>query len=326
MVTAPADHVHISEREADGTWEDCTWDSGLEWFRLVYDARKPATHAEAQLLRHASGEPATGGSNLGNLARGILVRYGKTIPARQSGFTALKAALTANKAAVIQGSMSAFGPTHRLSIYDRNFDGAHAVLLMNYGGQLLWCDPEAPTTAKVPVTVTWDEVKRFVSAFAGQFVVGTIRNVTATAIEEPMDKLLTYIPGTTANIKADSNVRSAPHITAAKLRTTTVKEPVTLTGTVAGDVDPANGSNIWYAWYKNSRWEYTAKDNIVDLKAPATSTAPAYPDVRPALAECQAALSAQTAKVADLNTKLAADAVTISRYESLKAALKLLLS
>jgi len=176
---APLDHIHISERESDGTWEDCTWDSGLEWYRLVYDARVPATHTEAQLLRMASGEPATGGSNLGNLADGIRRRYGKTVAARLRSFSELRAALTNNRVAVVQGSMRAFAPAHRLSKWQTNFDSSHAVVLINFGGKLLWCDPLAPTSAAVPVEVTWTEVKAYVSAFAGQHLVGPIKNIVA---------------------------------------------------------------------------------------------------------------------------------------------------
>jgi hypothetical protein len=273
----PLDHIHISEREADGTWEDCTWDSGLEWYRLVYDKSRPATHAEAQLLRHASGEPATGGSNLGNLKTGILRRYGKTTPALISGFSNLQAALTNNKCAVIQGSMKAFGSTHRLSTWDRNFDGSHAVMLMNFGGRLLWCDPEAPTSANVPVAVTWAEVKAFVTAFAGQHLVGPIKNTTIITAPEggTMPNLNTVLLGYTANLKPLSNVRVLPDIQSTKVRTSgSTKEPIALVGTVTGDVDPGNGSNVWYEFIDKGVHVYTAKDNVLDIKPPVTVVTP----------------------------------------------------
>jgi hypothetical protein len=305
-MTLPANHIHISEREPDGSWEDCTWDSGLEWYRLVYDASVPATHTEAQKLRAASGEPATGGSNLGDLAKGIKARYGKTVPARISGIAALKLALTPGKVAVIQGSMSAFGPTHRLSYYDRNFDGAHAVLLINLAGILKWCDPEAPTNANVPVTVSWAEVAQFVTAFAGQHLVGTIKT---TPIKEPdMDPLLTYLPGYTADVKSGSNVRLTPRILGTKVHATTSPLPVGLIGTVKGDVDPGNGSDVWYAFWHDGRVEYTAKDNVVTIKAPVVAApAPTYPDLSKDLADTQAALKLAAAKAI--------------KYDAIKAAL-----
>jgi hypothetical protein len=311
VTAAPSDHIHISEREPDGSWEDCTWDSGLEWYRLVYDPRKPATHAEAQLLRRASGEPATGGSNLGDLARGIRARYGTSIPARISGFATLKATLSPGKVAVVQGSMSAFGPNHRLSEYDRNFDGAHAVVVMNIDGVLLWCDPEAPTKADVPVTVTWAEVERYVKALNGQHVVGPIKTLTTKEANVP---LITYLPGYTANVKAGSNVRSEPRIASTKLHATTAKLPVQVVGTVKGSVDPANGSDIWYELWHEGRTEYTAKDNIVDLKAPAVAVDPTAA-VAAAVAPLKLTIDQQAALIAELKTEV----VSIS---TLRAALK----
>lgn len=303
------DHVHISEREADGTWEDCTWDTGLEWYRLVYDARKPATHAEAQLLRRASGEPATGGSNYGDFARGVKARYGTTIPARISGYSALRAALTPGKVAAISGSMKVFGSTHRLSTYDRNFDGAHAVLLINIDGTLYWCDPEAPTTAAVPVKVTWAEVQLFVSALAGSHVVGKIKRLIQ---ENPVENLTKQLLGYTAYIKPLSNVRAAPHITATKFRTVSTKEAVVLIGTVKGDADPGNaGNTTWYMWFKNGRYEFTAADNIVDLAAPTTGTIGITQQqldaaVAAAKAELTKTIDAQAATIAELKTENAA--------------------
>lgn len=318
MNGAPADHIHISEREADGTWEDCTWDSGLEWYRLTYDPRKPATHSEAQLLRRASGEPATGGSNLEDLARGIKVRYGVTIPARIHGFSALQTALTPGKSAVVQGSMSAFGPLHRLSVYDRNFDGAHAVHLMNIGGTLLWCDPEAPTSADVPVTVTWAEVKLFVNAFAGAHVVRAIRNLAPAG--EAMYPIIDYLAGSLATIAAGSNIRSEPRIASTKLDTTSTALNRVIIGTVKGDVDPANGSNIWYMWYSGGRYAFTAKGNITKVVSPAAG--PSYPDVRPELAECQAALTAKTAEAKAATAIVEAQKEVILTAANFKAAHK----
>lgn len=331
MTTDLQDFIHISEREPDGSWEDCTWDSGLEWYRLCYDAGVPATHTEAQLLRKASGEPPTGGSNLGNLADGIRRRYGKVIPARISGYSNLKAALTRNKAAVIQGSMKAFGPGHRLSKWQRNFDGSHAVLLINDNGVLRWCDPEAPKgEPSVPVVVTWDEVKAFVTAFAGQHVVAPIKHpVTAQPTppkEAAMPALTKYLPGYTANIKPESNLRSLPVIsTATKVRTTgKAKEPVGIVGTVEGDKDPANNSTVWYELVdaKGARL-YTAKDNVLDLKAPAGGTpTDCKPLIDAATAPLKATIAEQAATIASQKTALAEAAAVRARSVAAIDALK----
>lgn len=258
---------HITEREGDGTWEDCTWCAGLEWYRITHDHTRPSTHAEAEALRAASGEPKTGGSNQYDFLRGVKERYGKTIGQPIEGFANLRAALQPGWAASVQGSMSAFGSAHRLSTWDRNFDSPHCVMIANVGGVLYWCDPEAPDSANVPVVVTWDEVSLFVKAFAGQHLVAPI----IVEKEDDMEPLVMYLPGYSANIKGGSNVRSAPHIGATKFRTTPVdtKEPITLIGTVKGDTDPGNQSTEWYVWWKNGRFEYTAADNVVDIKNPA---------------------------------------------------------
>jgi len=270
MSTAPVTHIHISEREPDGSWEDCTWDSGLEFYRDAYDPSKPATHAEAQKLRAASGEPPTGGSNLTNFRHGVHVRYQKTLPLP----TPAKRILTDLKpgyCSTVQGSMSAFGPLHRLSKYDRNFNGAHAIYLARTpGGVLLWCDPEAPTAAAVPVVVSEAEVTQFVNALSGGVALVAPALKWPGVPEDTVEPLTQYLPGWTGTVKPTANIRSAPHITATtKLRVVAAPgEPVVLIGTVKGDVDPDNGKNIWYLWWKNNRYEYTAMDNIPLLPKP----------------------------------------------------------
>lgn len=298
-----ADHIHISEREPDGTWEDCTWDSGLEWYRLTYDPSKPATHAEAQKLRAASGEPPTGGSNIGDLKRGIKARYGKSTPTAISGFSALWTALTPGKAAVCQGSMKAFGPDHRLSKWDRNFDGGHAVLIARIDTQdrVWWCDPEAPDNVGYEGTwVTKAELKAYVTAFGGQHLV---RSVIVTPEEEDMTPLTSYLPGYTADVKPLSNVRVAPIISSTKLYTAQTTTPVVLIGTVKGDVDPANGKDVWYTWWDTVRkvYAYTALDNIRNVAAPVT--------------DCGPIVEAATAPLKAEITKLEADLATATETE-----------
>lgn len=259
----PAWHIHVSERQP-GAWIDCTWDSGVEFVRLTHDKSIPATHAEGDALRKASGD-LVGGSSIGDLRRGIKARYGYTAPAAISGFAALWRAMEPGTAAVVQGSMSAFGPSHRLSRFDPNFDGGHAIAAMRLDttDRAWWCDPEAPAGAYRGEWVTKAELSRFVNAFAGQHIVAPIIGAQEDNVE-----LKTYMPGYTANVKPNSNVRLGPKIGATKVHTTTDKMPVAVIGTVSGDVDPANGSNVWYVLWHDNRVEYTAKDNIVNLKPP----------------------------------------------------------
>ena len=262
-------HKHVSERQP-GAWIDCTWDSGVEFVRLTHDKSIPATHAEGDALRKASGD-LVGGSNIGDLRKGIRARYGYWTPLPISGFAALWAALKPGTAAVVQGSMAAFGPSHRLSRFDPTFDGGHASLVIRLDGndRVWWCDPEGPATGYIGEWMSKAELSSFVKAFAGQHIVAPI---LGTAAEEDIAmSLKTYTPGYTADVKAGSNVRAEPKIAATKLHATTTPLPVAVIGTVAGDVDPANGSNVWYALWHDNRVEYTAKDNVINLKAPVAS-------------------------------------------------------
>jgi uncharacterized coiled-coil protein SlyX len=211
--------------------------------------------------------------------------------------------------------MSAFGPTHRLSTYDRNFDGAHAVLVARVYNEdrVWWCDPEAPLGSYQGVWVTKAELQKFVNAFSGSHVVQKVKVPAPAPVPsgDIMPALTAYLPGYTANIKPLSNIRALPASTATKLRVSgSVKEPVVLIGTVKGTVDPANGSDVWYVWWKNARYEYTAKDNILDVKAPAA--APTYPDLSKELADAQAQLAERSATVNEQSIIIAADKTIIA--------------
>lgn len=331
MSVIPAQHRHITERDGTTPWNDCTWASGLEWYRLVYDASRPATIAEMHALRAASGEPTTGGSNLGDLARGIAARYHVTIPARVDNNTLPQP----GQAAVVQGSMVAFGSSNPLSKWDPSFDDSHAVLVMNLGGVFYWCDPEAPAGAAVPVVISKADLLAFISKFNGQSVIGNIKGYQAPAQEADMLPLTTSLLGAKFTIKSGSNIRVEPRIASTKVRATTAVEVVSGgVGTFKGDVDPANGSDVWYGWVENGAWRFTAKDNVT-LVTPSTTTDDGYTKatqdaaVAAALAPVNAALAASKAQVTSLTTDNAAlksqrDALqtrlnaTFSRIDALK--------
>lgn len=271
----PLTHKHISEREADGSWEDCTWDGGLEFYRDAIDPSVPATHTEAQALRAASGEPPTGGSNLGDFRKGVAARYHRTLPPAISNKSILTA-LKPGYVGTVQGSMSAFGPLNVLSKWDRNFDGGHATWVARTpGGVLLWCDPEAPTTADVPVIISEADLQKFVDAFNGEAIVapalqwpGIPAGVSTVypILAAPAVKL-----GSTAVIKAQSNIRTEPRIAASKVRTLAADTSVAnVIGYVTGDKDPANGRTEWLAWLEGGQWRYTALDNVKSITAPIT--------------------------------------------------------
>jgi hypothetical protein len=315
-----AGHIHITEREADGSWEDCTWASGLEWYRLCYDNTRPASHAEYQALRAASGEPLTGGSNIGNLRDGIKARYGVDIPASIAGFANLWSALKPGMAAVAQGSMSAFGPTHPLSTYDRNFDGAHAVFIVRVYNEdrVWWCDPEAPVGSYEGTWVSKADLQRFVNAFNGRHVV---RAVKVPAPEETMVPLpITSMTGATIVITTGSaryTLDGKPDGYVFKADYTRVS-PAGYGGTAAAPAFRAYFAPVDAAGKVELR---LVKPKSVVPLTDGTPFSQAQLDA--AVAAVKAPLDAQ---VLDLQNKLAASSVTVSRYESLKAAVKLLLS
>lgn len=272
-ILTEAGHKHISEREADGSWEDCTFDAGLEWFRVCYDRSKPAAHAEAQAIRKDAGLGPTGGANITDLRRGFARRYNRSVAVAISGWDTLKSALGPGSAAVVQGSMSAFGPGHRLSRFQPNFDGGHAVLVANPGDRserYWWCDPLGPKNGYDGEWITKDELRRFVNAFAGQHLVAAF---TRLPQEETMTPLRTYNPGTNVVIKKASNIRSEPKINSTLLRTTAQRESRKIIGTVTGDIDPANGSSVWFMWWSDGRYEFTATDNVLVVEVPPVESA-----------------------------------------------------
>jgi len=183
-MTIPAaisQHIHVTEREP-GPWVECTWTAGLEWYRLNHDPKAPATSAEREALRVAGGGSDTSGASIADLRRGIIARYGYTPPAAISGFSVLWNAVNGRIAAV-QGSMKAFGSTDHYSRFDPNFDGGHAVFIYRplNEDRVWWCDPEAPVGTYQGEWMSKANLQKFVSAFAGQHLVGTIAQEVAMA-------------------------------------------------------------------------------------------------------------------------------------------------
>lgn len=296
-----AGHNHVSQREIahtwpdgqkdDGRWEDCLWCAVVELLNLTVDVSLPDTLAYAELLRDASGEPPSGGSNAWDAQRGVKRVLGITLDL-VTGWTALDLALKPGYAAAIAGSMGAFPKGHRLRRHDPDFAAGHSGLLAKLeGGALWWCDPLAKDDGYLGETITAAEAKRFVDGLPGGGHL--VRQLLSAAKEDSM-QIVRYLPGWTANIKPKSNIRTAPVIVPSTFVRASgeEKEPVTLIGTVKGAIDPGNKKDEWFAWADSKgRVVYTATDNVLDLKAPAAA-GPAYPDVRPELAQVKAELAA----------------------------------
>jgi len=115
---------------------------------------------------------------------------------------------------------------------------------------------------------------------------------------DTMPNLTTYLPGYLATIKKTSNIRSAPSLSGPLIRTgIPAPESWVVTGWVTGEVDPADGSNLWLTRWNAGAWEYTAHSNV--------SAGPTAP-----VGDCSAAVKAATdplnAEIATLTADVAA--------------------
>lgn len=144
------DHQHVSEREVahqgpcgwdDGRWENCLDVAVIEFVRATGHPEIPATHAEAEELRCASGLPATGASNFTAIRAGVKARYGLALPPVVKGATAIWTALAPGTAAVIIGAGSPGG-------HQAGFTAGHAITAFRLDPvDAVWaCDGLAPAS------------------------------------------------------------------------------------------------------------------------------------------------------------------------------------
>lgn len=119
----------VSEREADGSWEDCTWASGVAFANGVAGADvHPPTRAEYEGLRFDAtgvGEASGDGSNLRELQVGLDTRYALTDVQRGRGWPGFLQACPPGRYAVLQGMVAGFPPRLQVTA----FRGAHAVAI-----------------------------------------------------------------------------------------------------------------------------------------------------------------------------------------------------
>lgn len=119
------------------------------------------------------------------------------------------------------------------------------------------------------------------------------RYVTAltapASTEEPM--IATYAPGSIAVVGAGQSVRKSPHFSPNDnlIRKTTADESWAIIGTVLGQINPIDGSGVWYLRWNAGQYEYTVKDNIVSVTPPITQ------------AQVDAAVNAAAAAATDAN-------------------------
>lgn len=264
MVSMPYGHIHVSEQQA-GADLDCLWMSAIEWLRECRRPSIPATHAEGDRLRAASGD--TGTSNMTNLRIGVARRYASIdLPPSQVGFAQLWEKLTPGRMALVSGKLTNMTKHYRR--WYPNYTKGHSCTVTRTGpgpDDLWWCDPGAPPGYDGE-PITKDQLRAFIGNYGYPNLVGTRVILPPppppATMEDDMPALTSYIPGYTAVIKKDASVRAEPKLTGEKLRGTSTKESWTVTGWVDGET--FSGSTQWLTRFHQGKWEYTVKANVIE--------------------------------------------------------------
>lgn len=167
-------HEHVSQRKP-GKWNDCTMVAGLMLWRLTRRRTTAPTLAEAQEIRKLSGRLMTGGTNNGDVLKGIAARYKSGCGVLVRGYTKVMATMKEGAGASLPGTMGNFPAGHRLRRWDPGFTGTHDVLIIQLDAKqdrFWWDDPLAPDTGTYKGEwVTKAEVKQFMGNLAADTLV-----------------------------------------------------------------------------------------------------------------------------------------------------------
>lgn len=339
-MSAPAGHVHISEREvahrhANGAldpsgWEDCLWTSVTEWLNDTYE-NQPDTLARAEALRDASGEPTTGGSNFTDVAKAF-AKLHINVAVQALGFAAFWKALKPGTAGVALGSFGNFKAGSSILRFAGSFRGGHAVYVarVDNSDRVWWCDPLAPKGAYNGQWLSKADLQKFMSAGWTGIVRPLLaakpapKPVPVPPKEDAMPALATYTPGFVASLKGAKNVRSAPVVSdATKVRVTKAAgEKVSVVGTVTGAVPVGLKSAIWFVWYEAGKPVYIHESNATSVVAPVQPAIDPNPALEADIEAKAATINEQAAIIASQKTALleAADlrARSVAAIDALK--------
>jgi hypothetical protein len=171
MSGPPPWHHHVTEREPDGTWEDCLPSSAVMHARAAHSRAIPATHTEAQSLRNDAGLPEAGGVTIHQILVGFRRRYGwdggQLVPTAQ-----FLDRLVPGTSAVVSGRLASFPAGHRLRRWQPGFTGGHAVWVARLAdGTYWWDDPLAPAVGYAGEEISRDELAVYVRGWPGDQLV-----------------------------------------------------------------------------------------------------------------------------------------------------------
>ena len=185
------DHQHVTERETDGTWEDCRWAACIEYVRAV-GQEVPANRTEYEALRAESGD-LVGGTDMADQVKAMQARYGwigDVRPNTEVLVTPVGWALT------LDGSMGAFPAGHRLRRWDPGFTGGHSVAVFRLETGWWWCDPLAPLHYGPKPMKTYtgefvgpDELIQFARSFPGGSLMRSAIDSRRAKEDEDLDLL-----------------------------------------------------------------------------------------------------------------------------------------
>lgn len=169
--------AQVTERESDGSWEDCVWTTGVMIQNAAHAATvAPTSRAEYEALRVDGGdgpaEHTNDGSNYIQLVHGMLGRYGWA-PTLGTGrqWATVQAILAAPGTAMgIQGSLRTLS-TH-LRRWDPGSTVSHSVFVENDGNGLWWMNPLAPASYPGEY-VSWADVQHFYEGLDNAAIVWT---------------------------------------------------------------------------------------------------------------------------------------------------------
>jgi len=159
--------ILVSEREPDGSWEDCVWASGVMIANvMVGENRYPATRAEYESLRYAGTgvrEASGDGSNYPDeLVPAMLKRYRLSVRCGVGWAEGLDE-MPVGSWGAWQGKYSKLPGRLRLT----GFTGGHSfVVKRDRSTSCLLYDPLS-TTGAAPSRITLDELRAYYSALPG---------------------------------------------------------------------------------------------------------------------------------------------------------------
>lgn len=123
----------VTETDENPPWTDCTWASGLMLANKASGGKYPATRAEREALRKASGDHF-GGSNLVDLHDGIERRYHWQLVVDWPSWDQLIARLERGDGAVVQGLYARLPPHFKRwdPAFGRKPDSGHAAYVQGH--------------------------------------------------------------------------------------------------------------------------------------------------------------------------------------------------